>query len=276
MITMTFSLSYDLRVPDMTYNLSRMDIVNTSSFKASDTERLVVQFNLSSKVETVKEKLSQFSLGFSILNTDKVFLFRTPYIFNKTENLRSYSFNCKYGISAVSPNLRLFNTKYKIQIATVNRLFEFSLKYQSDAANLSTRTFRLRNKLEKSTVQHKTFDLPFILSTGDSSLATLTIGVVTNTIATATYRINGISANIGDVASLLASEILTPKLVYVVVNNGSHSLFRTGRFEIRESTKTQVLEDNGISLSLDVDEIKIEFSVDPTTPVSVKIYRGIP
>ncbi len=276
MITMTFSLSYDLRVPDMTYNLSRMDIINTSSFKASDTERLVVQFNLSSKVETVKEKLSQFSLGFSILNTDRVFLFRAPYIFNKTENLRSYSFNCKYGISAVSPNLRLFNTKYKIQIATVNRLFEFSLKYQSDAANLSTRTFRLRNKLEKSTVQHKTFDLPFILSTGDSSLATLTIGAVTNTIATATYRINGISANIGDVASLLASEILTPKLVYVVVNNGSHSLFRTGRFEIRESTKTQVLEDNGISLSLDVDEIKIEFTVDPVTPVSVKIYRGIP
>jgi len=276
MITMTFSISYDVRVPDMTYNLSKMDIVNTSSFKASDTERLVVQFNLPAKVETVKENVSQFSLRFSIINTDKTLLFRLPYIFNKTENLRSYSFNCRYRIGTVSSTLKLFRHRYKIQIATVNRLFEFALKYQSDAANLSTRTFRLRSKLEKSTIQHKTFELPFTLSTGDSSLASLSIGPVTNTIATATYRISGISANIGDVASLLASEILTPKLVYVVVNNGAHSLFRTGRFEIRESSKTQVLVDNGISLSLDVDEIKIEFSVDPTTPVSVKIYRGIP
>ena len=276
MIELLFSSPYYALVPDNLFNMARLNVVDTASYMSSDTIKKTYVFSNKFTVASVKHSSYQFGIRYSINNVDNIFSFFIPYIYNRAERLRVFQFTAKNSIVTVSNNTKTFTLKNKIQIATNYKQFDFSVKFQNTSAELKSFNFKLRNRLEKNTILHKDFILPYTLSTGGDQNSSITINSTVGGVSSVSYSIDGISANIGSVAEMLASEILTPKVVYIVINNGSYSLLRIARFEIRESTKLLMLEDNGVSLLLDVDKVKLTFTADISTPISVKIYRGVP
>ena len=276
MIELLFSSPYYALVPDNLFNMARLNVVDTASYMSSDTIKKTYVFSNKFTVASVKHSSYQFGIRYSINNVDNLFSFFIPYIYNRAERLRVFQFTAKNSIVTVSNNTKTFTLKNKIQIATNYKQFDFSVKFQNTSAELKSFNFKLRNRLEKNTILHKDFMLPYTLSTGGDQNSSITINSTVGGVSNVSYSIDGISANIGSVAEMLASEILTPKVVYIVINNGSYSLLRIARFEIRESTKLLTLEDNGVSLLLDVDKVKLTFTADISTPISVKIYRGVP
>ena len=276
MIELLFSSPYYVLVPDNLFNIARLNIVDTASYMSSDTVKKTYVFSNKFTVASVKHSSYQFGIRYSINNVDNLFSFFIPYIYNRAERLRVFQFTAKNSIVTVSNNTKTFTLKNKIQIATNYKQFDFSVKFQNTSAELKSFNFKLRNRLEKNTILHKDFMLPYTLSTGGDQNSSITINSTVGGVSNVSYSIDGISANIGSVAEMLASEVLTPKVVYIVINNGSYSLLRIARFEIRESTKLLTLEDNGVSLLLDVDKVKLTFTADISTPISVKIYRGVP
>ena len=276
MIELLFSSPYYALVPDNLFNMARLNIVDTASYMSSDTIKKTYVFSNKFTVESVKHSSHQFGIRYNINNVDNLFSFFIPYIYNRAERLRVFQFTAKNSIVTVSNNTKTFTLKNKIQIATNSKQFDFSVKFQNTSAELKSFNFKLRSRLEKNTILHKDFMLPYTLSTGGDQNSSITINSTVGGVSNVSYSIDGISANIGSVAEMLASEILTPKVVYIVINNGSYSLLRIARFEIRESTKLLTLEDNGVSLLLDVDKVKLTFTADISTPISVKIYRGVP
>ena len=276
MIELLFSLPYYALVPDNLFNIVRLNVVDTASYMSSDTAKKTYVFSNKFIIDSVKSSSYQFGARYSINNVDNLFSFFIPYIYNRVERLRVFQFTIKNSIVTVSNNTKTFTLKNKIQIATSYKQFDFSVKFQNTSAELKSFNFKLRNRLEKNTVLHKAFMLPYTLSTGGDQNSSIIINSTTGGVSNVSYFIDGISANIGNVTEMLASEILTPKVVYIVINNGSYSLLRIARFEIRESTKLLTLEDNGVSLLLDVDKVKLTFTADISTPISVKIYRGVP
>jgi hypothetical protein len=276
MIELLFSSPYYALVPDNLFNMARLNVIDTASYMSSDTIKKTYVFSNKFTVASVKHSSYQFGIRYSINNVDNIFSFFIPYIYNRAERLRVFQFTAKNSIVTVSNNTKTFTLKNKIQIATNYKQFDFSVKFQNTSAELKSFNFKLRNRLEKNTILHKDFMLPYTLSTGGDQNSSITINSTVGGVSSVSYSIDGISANIGSVAEMLASEILTPKVVYIVINNGSYSLLRIARFEIRESTKLLTLEDNGVSLLLDVDKVKLTFTADISTPISVKIYRGVP
>lgn len=276
MIELLFSSPYYALVPDNLFNMARLNVIDTASYMSSDTIKKTYVFSNKFTVASVKHSSYQFGIRYSINNVDNLFSFFIPYIYNRAERLRVFQFTAKNSIVTVSNNTKTFTLKNKIQIATNYKQFDFSVKFQNTSAELKSFNFKLRNRLEKNTILHKDFMLPYTLSTGGDQNSSITINSTVGGVSNVSYSIDGISANIGSVAEMLASEILIPKVVYIVINNGSYSLLRIARFEIRESTKLLTLEDNGISLLLDVDKVKLTFTADISTPISVKIYRGVP
>lgn len=276
MIELLFSLPYYALVPDNLFNIVRLNVVDTASYMSSDTAKKTYVFSNKFIIDSVKSSSYQFGARYSINNVDNLFSFFIPYIYNRAERLRVFQFTIKNSIVTVSNNTKTFTLKNKIQIATSYKQFDFSVKFQNTSAELKSLNFKLRSRLEKNTVLHKDFMLPYTLSTGGDQNSSITINSTVGGVSHVSYSIDGISANIGSVAEMLSGEILTPKVVYIVINNGSYSLLRIARFEIRESTKLLTLEDNGVSLLLDIDKIKLTFTADTSTPISVKIYRGIP
>lgn len=276
MIELLFSSPYYALVPDNLFNMTRLSIVDTASYMSSDTIKKTYVFSNKFTVASVKHSSYQFGIRYSINNVDNLFSFFIPYIYNRAERLRVFQFTAKNSIVTVFNNTKTFTLKNKIQIVTNYKQFDFSVKFQNTSAELKSFNFKLRNRLEKNTILHKDFMLPYTLSTGGDQNSSITINSTVGGVSNVSYSIDGISANIGSVAEMLASEILTPKVVYIVINNGSYSLLRIARFEIRESTKLLTLEDNGVSLLLDVDKVKLTFTADISTPISVKIYRGVP
>ena len=276
MIELLFSSPYYALVPDNLFNMARLNVIDTASYMSSDTIKKTYVFSNKFTVASVKHSSYQFGIRYSINNVDNIFSFFIPYIYNRAERLRVFQFTAKNSIVTVSNNTKTFTLKNKIQIATNYKQFDFSVKFQNTSAELKSFNFKLRNRLEKNTILHKDFILPYTLSTGGDQNSSITINSTVGGVSSVSYSIDGISANIGSVAEMLASEILTPKVVYIVINNGSYSLLRIARFEIRESTKLLTLEDNGVSLLLDVDKVKLTFTADISTPISVKIYRGVP
>lgn len=276
MIELLFSSPYYAMVPDNLFNMARLNVIDTASYMSSDTIKKTYVFSNKFAVASVKHSSYQFGIRYSINNVDNLFSFFIPYIYNRAERLRVFQFTAKNSIVTVSNNTKTFTLKNKIQIATNYKQFDFSIKFQNTSAELKIFNFKLRNRLEKNTILHKDFMLPYTLSTGGDKNSSITINSTVGGVSNVSYSIDGISANIGSVTEMLASEILTPKVVYIVINNGSYSLLRIARFEIRESTKLLTLEDNGVSLLLDVDKVKLTFTADISTPISVKIYRGVP
>ena len=276
MIELLFSSPYYALVPDNLFNMARLNVIDTASYMSSDTIKKTYVFSNKFTVASVKHSSYQFGIRYSVNNVDNIFSFFIPYIYNRAERLRVFQFTAKNSIVTVSNNTKTFTLKNKIQIATNYKQFDFSVKFQNTSAELKSFNFKLRNRLEKNTILHKDFMLPYTLSTGGDQNSSITINSTVGGVSSVSYSIDGISANIGSVAEMLASEILTPKVVYIVINNGSYSLLRIARFEIRESTKLLTLEDNGVSLLLDVDKVKLTFTADISTPISVKIYRGVP
>ena len=276
MIELLFSSPYYILVPDELFNIVRLNIVDTASYMSSDTVKKIYVFSNKFTIASVKYSSYQFGARYGINNTDDVFSFFIPYIYNKVERSRVFQFTAKNSIVTVTDNTKTFTLKSKIQIATSYKQFDFSVKFQNTSAELRIFNFKLRNRLEKNTVLHKDFMIPYTLSTSGDQNSSIVINSTTGGVSSVSYSIDGISANIGSVAEMLASEILTPKVVYIVINNGSYSLLRIARFEIRESTKLLTIEDNGISLLLDIDKVKLTFTADVSTPISVKIYRGVP
>lgn len=276
MIELLFSSPYYALVPDNLFNMARLNVIDTASYMSSDTIKKTYVFSNKFTVASVKHSSYQFGIRYSINNVDNLFSFFIPYIYNRAERLRVFQFTAKNSIVTVSNNTKTFTLKNKIQIATNYKQFDFSVKFQNTSAELKSFNFKLRNRLEKNTILHKDFMLPYTLSTGGDQNSSITINSTVGGVSNVSYSIDGISANIGSVAEILASEILTPKVAYIVINNGSYSLLRIARFEIRESTKLLTLEDNGVSLLLDVDKVKLTFTADISTPISVKIYRGVP
>jgi hypothetical protein len=276
MIELLFSSPYYALVPDNLFNMARLNVIDTASYMSSDTIKKTYVFSNKFTVASVKHSSYQFGIRYSINNVDNIFSFFIPYIYNRAERLRVFQFTAKNSIVTVSNNTKTFTLKNKIQIAINYKQFDFSVKFQNTSAELKSFNFKLRNRLEKNTILHKDFMLPYTLSTGGDQNSSITINSTVGGVSSVSYSIDGISANIGSVAEMLASEILTPKVVYIVINNGSYSLLRIARFEIRESTKLLTLEDNGVSLLLDVDKVKLAFTADISTPISVKIYRGVP
>ena len=276
MIELLFSSPYYALVPDNLFNVARLNIIDTASYMSSDTMKKTYVFSNKFTIASIKHSSYQFGIRYSINNADNLFSFFIPYIYNRVERLRVFQFTAKNLIVTVSNSTKTFTLKNKIQIATNYKQFDFSVKFQNTSAELKSFNFKLRNRLEKNTILHKDFMLPYTLSTGGDKNSSITINSTVGGISNVSYSIDGISANIGSVAEMLASEILTPKVVYIVINNGSYSLLRIARFEIRESTKLLTLEDNGVSLLLDVDKVKLTFTADTSTPISVKIYRGVP
>lgn len=276
MIELLFSSPYYALVPDNLFNVARLNIIDTASYMSSDTMKKTYVFSNKFTIASIKHSSYQFGIRYSINNADNLFSFFIPYIYNRVERLRVFQFTAKNLIVTVSNSTKTFTLKNKIQIATNYKQFDFSVKFQNTSAELKSFNFKLRNRLEKNTILHKDFMLPYTLSTGGDKNSSITINSTVGGVSNVSYSIDGISANIGSVAEMLASEILTPKVVYIVINNGSYSLLRIARFEIRESTKLLTLEDNGVSLLLDVDKVKLTFTADTSTPISVKIYRGVP
>ena len=276
MIELLFSSPYYALVPDNLFNMTRLNVIDTASYMSSDTIKKTYVFSNKFTVASVKHSSYQFGIRYSINNVDNLFSFFIPYIYNRAERLRVFQFTAKNSIVTVFNNTKTFTLKNKIQIVTNYKQFDFSVKFQNTSAELKSFNFKLRNRLEKNTILHKDFMLPYTLSTGGDQNSSITINSTVGGVSNVSYSIDGISANIGSVAEMLASEILTPKVVYIVINNGSYSLLRIARFEIRESTKLLTLEDNGVSLLLDVDKVKLTFTADISTPISVKIYRGVP
>jgi hypothetical protein len=271
-----FSLPYYALIPDDLFNIDKLNIIDTASYMSSDTTKKTYVFSHKYNIAPAKYSSYQFGLRYNIDNSDNLFSFFIPYIYNRSERLRVFQFNAKNSIVTVAKNTRTFTLKSKIQIATNYKQFNFSIKFANTSAELKNFTFKLRSRLEKNTVLHKDFMLPYTLSTGGDQNQSITVNSTTGGVSNVSYLIDGISANIGDVEDMLASEILVPKVVYIVINNGSYSLLRIARFEIRESTKLLTLEDNGVSLLLDVNKIRLTFTADISTPISVKIYRGVP
>lgn len=271
-----FSSPYYVLIPDNLFNIARLNVINTASYMSSDTVKKTYVFSNKYNLEQAKYSSYQFGLRYNINNTDNLFSFFVPYIYNKAERSRTFQFNAKNSIVTVSNSTKTFTLKSRIQITTSYKQFDFSIKFANTSAELKSFTFKLRNRLEKNTILHKDFMLPYTLSTGGDKNSSIIINSTIGGVSNVSYLIDGISANIGSVVDMLASEILVPKVVYIVINNGSYSLLRIARFEIRESTKLLTLEDNGVSLLLDVDKVKLTFTADTSTPISVKIYRGVP
>lgn len=271
-----FSSPYYALIPDNLFNIARLNVINTASYMSSDTAKKTYVFSNKYNLEPAKYSSYQFGLRYNINNTDNLFSFFVPYIYNKAERSRTFQFNAKNSIVTVSNSTKTFTLKSRIQIATLYKQFDFSIKFANTSAELKSFTFKLSNRLEKNTILHKDFMLPYTLSTGGDKNSSIIINSTIGGVSNVSYLIDGISANIGSVVDMLASEILVPKVVYIVINNGSYSLLRIARFEIRESTKLLTLEDNGVSLLLDVDKVKLTFTADTSTPISVKIYRGVP
>jgi hypothetical protein len=274
MITLTFGMSYRLGVPSHLFDISEFRTVNTSSYMATDLVKRSYFFSLSFLATRVKLLTDTYSLGFRIDNTVRTFSFILPYIYNKEELNRTRTFRSRFNIQSVNSSVRNFTLRSRIVRSVPLRTNNFALKYLNSSAGLKTFYFTLLNKIEKSNLQHKIFNLPYYLSAGDNLLPEITVNSSNAGISNVSYKIDGLSANIGDIDHILNTTI-DPILMYVVVNNGSFSMMRTARFEITEATKNTVQVDKGITMSLLIDKIKIDFNADISVPISVKIYRGV-
>jgi hypothetical protein len=274
MATHTFNLTYYFLGSSDTIDLSSFYIVDTSAYSFSDSAISTKQFSIVYNVDKAKKETYQFYSRFNIKNDLSQKTFSLGYIMNREERLLTNNFQFRYQLSNVNSRIYNFSLKSVIQAQSNWQLYSFNVKYLNYTTIESFRVFNSKFKIEKKIQEIRTLNFPYILSTGNNIQPEISEVDYSNGISQIYYKIDGVSSGVGGVSSLLTNEILVPIIIYVVLNNGAFSALRTARFEIRESNKNTVQTDNGISMMLDVDAIKLELFIDKTVPVSIKIYRS--
>jgi hypothetical protein len=248
--------------------------VDTSAYRFSDSKISTILFSANYNLSKTTLTSHQFYSRFNIVNSFAQKLFTMPFILNKDERTITRLFYQKYSITTVNIKTYNFSLRSKIQGPGAIREFLFTLKSLNSPSVQCVVPFTSNYKIERKVQEIRTFNFPSILSTGSDSSPQITEISTSNGVTNIAYILDGISAGIGDVQGLLDNEILVPIIIYVVINNGSFSVLRTARFEIRENNKILTVTNNGVSLSLVSDSLNLEFFIDKTIPLSVKIYRS--
>ena len=274
MVTYNFNSSYYVLVPSNLINLSIFKTVDTSAYRFSDSKISTILFSANYNLSKTTLTSHQFYSRFNIVNSFAQKLFTMPFILNKDERTVTRLFYQKYSITTVNIKTYNFSLRSKIQGPGAIREFLFTLKSLNSPSVQGVVPFTSNYKIERKVQEIRTFNFPSILSTGSDSSPQITEISTSNGVTNIAYILDGISAGIGDVQGLLDNEILVPIIIYVVINNGSFSVLRTARFEIRENNKILTVTNNGVSLSLVSDSLNLEFFIDKTIPLSVKIYRS--
>ena len=273
MTDFVFSIGYTLNTSDLT-DVGSFSVVDSISYTADDIGSRSFYFHLDYDISPVTEILRTFRMKYGIKTEYDIKQFNLRYVFNKDQFTRTRTFDIKYKLTTVVRYTKNFLLGYKLEITDTVRTRNFKLRYSLSKLDQTVFEFPIKYRLEKHTAEDLNFSMPYKVSTGDNKLPTIVINSTTNSVSDVTYYIDGITANIGDIQHILTNEILVPQLIYIVVNNGAFSMFRIGRFELRESNKFLTQVDNGISFSLEATSLRLDVLADTTVPFSVKIIRG--
>lgn len=272
MTTYNFVLNFKLNVNDMFPN-SSLNNVYSISYMASDIVKKTYQFYAVYLCTRTASNTSSFVFKYYIKNQFTTFNFMFPYIANKDQVGITKTFNNRFLITTILDMDHVFSLKNRFQLNDTSKTYAFVSQYKMVQVTRMVYEFILRNNIDKKVAQDKMFYMPYSLSSGDNKYPTVVENGRLNGIADIYYYVDGVTGNLGDIATILFNQIFDPIIMYVVVSNGAYSMFKIGKFIIDEDKKYTQQTDNGIGFYLDDTRIRLQLNVDPTVPVSVKFIR---
>lgn len=274
MSTYIFNIPSFILVPFGVENISKFKSVESNTFGRSDGYKILSIFSIGNNIERTNSNLKIFTIRSTIRLSLNVYNFNLKSIYNKGQAAISRVFNHPYKINRNTTRLYTFNIKNKIyrQENIVEKLF--NIKSSISKVLVKSYIFNIGNKINYSGIISKNFNIGYTLESGGTKYGVFTLDNSAGSIRNGTYSIDGITSGLGDITEILSTQMAVPIIIYVVVCNGSFSNFRTGRFEIKESTKNTTMSDNNISVVLSGSRLSISTKIDKTSPVSFKIIRG--